>query len=751
MNSSPAEQPSADDITDCDREPIHIPGAVQPQGVLLALQIPELTIAQASGSAAEHFGRDAESLLGEPLSSLFGREGETQVRACLELPPGMVSTPLPLTTRVADREQMFNGIVHRSGECLILECEPTEDVSGRAFLGLGQSLRVALAQMARATSARSLCETAAREVRQITGFDRVLVYRFDPEWNGAVVAEDRREDMASYLHHHFPASDIPRQARELYAQNLLRLVADVHARPVPLVPANNPNTGQPLDLTFSSLRSVSPIHIEYLKNMGVGASMSVSILHEGQLWGLIACHHDTANPVPYEARLACELLGQALSLRVAAIELRETLDGRAERGEILRHLLDSLPPEPSIWQSLVARETLLLSLVDAAGAAVFADGDCLCVGNAPSEADARRVWDRLRDTSQSDLFSTDSLAAFDRDAFEGLETARGALAIWTSAERRDGIVWFRPEMVRTIEWAGNPEKPVEREAGQARIHPRKSFETWRQTVRLKSAPWGAAEIEAARSLRHAILEAALRRAVDGLAQANSRLEEKNRELDSFAYITSHDLKAPLRGIANLSRWIEEDMGEALTDDVRGQMHLLRGRVHRMEAMIAGILQLSRVGREPINPVPVDVGSLLNEIIDLLAPPPGFTIEVARDMPIITTEPIRLQQVFQNLISNALKHHAKTTGRIEITARESKRFWEFAVADDGPGISPKYHARIFELFQTLEARDKTENTGLGLALVKKIVEGQGGAIQVESEEGQGTTFRFTWPKRRRETS
>jgi two-component system, LuxR family, sensor kinase FixL len=242
-------------------------------------------------------------------------------------------------------------------------------------------------------------------------------------------------------------------------------------------------------------------------------------------------------------------------------------------------------------------------------------------------------------------------------------------------------------------------------------------------------------------------EDALKAHVAQLAAMTEQLRRKNEELDQFAYIASHDLKAPLRGIANLSQWIEEDMGERFSAEAREQMELLRGRVRRMEALIDGVLQLSRVGRVRTNPEPVRVSDLLGEVVDLLHPPEGFGVEVGADMPTVTAERLRLEQVFMNLINNAIKHHGPPPGRVRISWRDvgGNRF-EFAVADDGPGIAPQYHEKIFAVFQALAARDKVEGTGLGLSLVRKIVEDQGGRVWVESEPGRGATFRFTWPKR-----
>jgi PAS domain S-box-containing protein len=238
---------------------------------------------------------------------------------------------------------------------------------------------------------------------------------------------------------------------------------------------------------------------------------------------------------------------------------------------------------------------------------------------------------------------------------------------------------------------------------------------------------------------------ALQERTEELAGITASLEERNRELDQFAYVTSHDLKAPLRGIANLSQWIEEDLGEQATEDIRKQLDLLRGRVNRMEGLIDGILQYSRIGRVQGDLEPVEVGELLRDVVDLLGVPPEFTVEIGPGMPTITTERVRLQQVFSNLIGNAVKHRSRPDGHVCISTTDEHTMYEFAVADDGPGIAPQYHDRIFVIFQTLASRDTVEGSGLGLSLVKKIVESQGGRIWVESAEGAGATFHFTWPK------
>lgn len=230
-----------------------------------------------------------------------------------------------------------------------------------------------------------------------------------------------------------------------------------------------------------------------------------------------------------------------------------------------------------------------------------------------------------------------------------------------------------------------------------------------------------------------------------LAQTNATLENRNRELEQFAYVASHDLKAPLRAIANLSAWIEEDLDGQLPEENQHQMRLLRGRVLRMEALINGLLEYSRIGRTQTSAEVVAVADLLTDVIDSLDPPDSFTIAIAPNMPTLKTKAVLLRQVFANLISNAIKHHDRPNGRIQVSAHDRQTHYEFSVADDGPGIASEYHTKIFVIFQTLQARDTKESTGIGLSIVKKIVESEGGTIWLDSQEGRGAVFSFTWPK------
>jgi len=228
-------------------------------------------------------------------------------------------------------------------------------------------------------------------------------------------------------------------------------------------------------------------------------------------------------------------------------------------------------------------------------------------------------------------------------------------------------------------------------------------------------------------------------------KASGDLAKINKELDQFAYVVSHDLKAPLRAINNLSGWIEEDLGPNASEDVKKNMQLLRGRVARMESLIAGVLEYSRVGRLVNQIEELDAHKLVLETVEFLSPPKSFVVSLQNELPVIYADKLKMQQIFSNLISNAVKYHHTKNGTIKIGCRNEENYYHFSVTDDGPGIDPQYHQKVFDIFQTLQARDKVESTGIGLAIVKKIINEVGGDIWIDSEVGRGTSFIFSWPK------
>ena len=382
------------------------------------------------------------------------------------------------------RSKAFDGILHRNGVVTILELEPRAAPTAND----AEMLRPALARLQSATSLPDLLATAVAEIRALTGFDRVMAYRFHDDGHGEVVEEAKARDVESYRGLHYPASDIPTQARRLYLLNWLRIIPDVAYVPVPLVPVVSPRTGIALDLSLASLRSVSPIHIEYLRNMGVRASMSISLVHGNQLWGLFACHHREPRRVPFVVRSACELIGRLVSLQAAALAEIEAAAQRSALHDIEAALVDAIRGDPRGWaEGLASRSDALLRIVNATGAAICDGQQVHRMGAAPTEVEIQGIVAWLSQRGAT-LFETRALSHSYGPAREFGSVAAGLLAIAIPKPTPSYVLWFRPEVPATVTWSGDPSKPVESSAAGGRIHPRRSFSAWLEDVRGVSRP-----------------------------------------------------------------------------------------------------------------------------------------------------------------------------------------------------------------------------------------------------------------------
>lgn len=750
------EQPV--DLTNCDREPIHILGRVQPHGLLLVLREPELTIEQISGNSESIVGRVPDELIGGPLQQIISEEHSAALHVALAHEP-LDDNPLYVwTIQLPNSSGLFDGVIHRHNGVLILELEPVvqEPTPRRDMARLARN---AIARMGRAPSFEAFCQTVAEEVRQLTSFDRVMVYQFDTDGHGSVVAEARDEQLESLLGLHYPASDIPKQARALYVMNWLRLIADVHATPALLVPELHPQTGAPLDMSFAVLRSVSPIHIEYLKNMGVGASMSISLVQHGQLWGLIACHHYAPKYISYETRAACEFLAQAVSLQIET-QQRAAEHSYSEQlsGSIPRYI-EFMSHADSWLSGLTANAPSLLTFVHAGGVALCSNATCILEGATPPKDAVRALVNWLMQQPPSEVYSTDRISA-EYPPFAAYQSvASGVLALPISSEHGEYVVWFRPEEIQEVNWAGEPTKPVEVTEHGLRLSPRKSFELWKETVRGRSLPWQPFEIEAARRLRQAIVEVVVRHSLE-LARLNIDLERSNAELDAFAYVASHDLREPLRGIYNYANFLLEDYGDKIDQGGHAQVMTISRLARRMDTLLESLLQYSRVGRLDLAMHDVDLNDIVSEVLDVLRirlHELGVTIRIPQPLPTVRCDRVRVSEIFYNLISNAAKYNDKAEKWIEIGALgpEDLKPEELPpenstlhgpviyVRDNGIGIPDKHFASIFRIFKRLHGRDMYGGgSGAGLTIAKKIVERHNGMIWLASTPGVGTTFFFT---------
>lgn len=744
-------------LTNCDREPIHIPNSIQPHGVLMILSEPDLRIIRVSENTFEILGLTPANLLDRLLGEFISGEHIEAIGKCLDRSFEHIN-PIPLSFYSPEdfSPLSFNGIVHRAiGGEIVLELEPTVSTIKNDFFQFYHQIKNTLTKMQMALNLTELCNLIVQEIQAITGFDRVMIYRFNEQGDGTVIAEAKPDDREAFLGMHFPDTDIPKQAKHLYTLNWLRLIPDVNYQAIGL--ASNQEEGSEalpsLDMSYCSLRSVSPIHIEYLKNMEVAASMSVSLIQNQQLWGLISCHHHTPKFIPYEIRTICEFLGQLMSTEIANKETNENLDYKLYLKTLQGQFVERLARTDDFVSELIADPDTLLKLTGAAGVAVCQSNvDITPIGQTPNLEQIKTLLNWLLDHYKQDLFVTDSLSGLYPLAEEYTAIASGILAMAISKIQHRYIIWFRPELLQTVNWAGNPDKPKRlEEDGTITIFPRQSFELWQETVHGKSSPWLDCEIAAALELRQAIVDIVLRQAED-LANINLELERSNSELDSFAYIASHDLKEPLRGIHNYATFLLEDYSDLLQGDGAEKLNTLVRLTKRMESLIDSLLKFSRLGRQELQMYPIALDQLLKNVTELFAINPQWAncqIRVPRSLPTVLGDRVLLEEVFTNLISNAFKYNDRSDKWAEIgwiePSSQNPNFVTLYVRDNGIGIREKHLDSVFRIFKRLHAPSKYGGgTGAGLTIVKKIIERHGGNIQVQSIYGQGTIFLFALP-------
>ncbi|MGB3615993.1 MAG: ATP-binding protein [Elainellaceae cyanobacterium] len=762
----------AANLTNCDKEQIHSPGLIQPHGILLVLQGSALVISQVSDNLAEVTGRHPQEVLGLPLLDFLGSDQVMQVRRCLKedlesTNPLKISIPCPPAGghRLISRgHRTFDGIVHAQDDVVFLELEPKSGLGPGDFSAFYQRVQGTITRLQKSPTLLAMCQVVVQDIRQITGFDRVMVYKFDQDNAGSVVAEATNQDTA-YLGLHYPATDIPQQARRLYALNWLRLIPDVNYQPVAITPPNNPSTGQPPDLSFAVLRSVSPLHLEYMQNMGVAASMSISLMQGRRLWGLIACHHSSPKHISYDIRTACQFVGQVMSAELVNKTASEDSDYKVKLKSLQTEVVNTLSQSEQFLDGMGQLGPKLLALVSATGAAVFSGGQCLKVGAVPEEEELDLLLTWIKPQIQQNLFETRSLSEAYSPAASYEAIASGVLALEISRIHHNFILWFRPEVIQTVDWGGEPNKPSQEQPdGSLYLTPRKSFDRWQETVRGCCLPWKPVERDAVVELRNLIVGIVLRQA-DELASMNIELQRSNDELDSFAYIASHDLKEPLRGIHNYASFLMEDYEDVLDGDGVSKLQTVVRLTQRMESLLNSLLHCSRISRAELVHRSVDIDQVVRQTLAMLSvsrPQSDIEFRLPRPLPQTNCDRSQINELFMNLISNAIKYNDKTQPWVEIgyidlaageTLQDSSVFAAegqlassqtvFYVRDNGIGISPSYFKRIFQIFQRLHERESYGGgTGVGLTIVQKIVERHSGKIWIESALGQGSTFCFT---------
>jgi len=724
-------------------EQIHIPGWIQSHGVLLVLQEPEFDIIQVSSNTEEWLNISPENLLKQNLKCLLESH---QIDNIYNNLAGYFEyiNPVKLSIKCGNELRLFNSIIHRNDGVVILELEPCEDKSEPDFSQFYQLTLPTINRIHKSVNLHELCGIVVKEIRKITGFDRVMIYKFHPDDSGEVIAEDKREDIEAYLGLHYPAYDVPQPARDIFSINSLRIIPNINCQAVELIPKNNPVTNQPLDLSFSVLRGVSYCHIEYLDNMGVMGSMSISLVKEGKLWGLIACHHQSVKYISYNKRVVCEFLGQLMSIHIPIREQNDNLDYKVTLKSVQSEVIKIISESEDLLTVFRNIGSKLLTIVRATGAVISLEGAYHKIGKTPSDAEITALLNWVKNHIGTDIYSTDSLPIIYPPAKEFKDIGSGLLVQEIAKVQEIYVLWFRPEVSQTVNWAGNPEYPIEIESdGTMKLCPRKSFEEWQEIVQFHSLPWEPYEIQGAQEFKTAIVGIIMRR-ISELAKINLELEKSNDELDSFTYIASHDLKEPLRGIHNYSTFLMEDYGEILDQDGRDKLETLVRLTQRMEDLINALSFFSRLGRQELHKSAIDLNELIDNVAEVIRiSKPDASIEIINmdNLPVIYGDKILMEEVFSNLINNAVKYNNKNDKIVEIGHKETDESASIIyVKDNGIGIREKHQETIFKIFKRLHGKDRFGGgTGVGLTIVKKIIERHGGQIWLESNYGEGTIF------------
>jgi len=734
-------------LTQLKEAPINYPGCIQPHGVLIVLQEPDLVILQVSNNALTNLGMAAEQLLNQKLDVLLDTEQVEKIQAGLSDDDFDFINPTKVWVKqIPENFVLFDAIFHRNTQgVLILELEPVITQEGISFLSFYNLTKAAINRLKAMTSLQSLYQVITDELRIITGFDRVMLYKFSQDGHGVVVAEAKLVDLESFLDLHYPESDIPRPARELFMANSIRLIPNAPAQPVLISPVNHPINQQPLDLTNSILRSADSCHIEYLRNMGVSASLTISLVNQQKLWGLIACHHRSPKYFSYEMRQVCQFFGKVIFTEISSREEIEDYDYVVRLAQLKTQLIEYMSESDNFIDALVNHQSIFLDLTNSTGACVYFSGNCTIIGQTPDEAEIYDLVAWLNQQPDEDIFSTNCL----QNSYPGGEKihrmASGLLAI--SISKGNYVLWFRPAVTEIVNWGGNPHEPFEisQLQGSTLLSPSKSFARWQEIVSSTSLPWQKAEIRSVLELRRTIVNVILSQS-QKLTKLTQELERSNAELKKFAYVTSHDLQAPLNQVVNYVQLLERRYKTQLDEDARELINYAVEGVSLMQSLIDDVLSYSKVDTQPIAlaPIPMErslevaLSNLRQEITETAA-------TITHDtLPTVIADHTQMVQIFLNLISNSIKFHSHEPLKIHVGAEKLANAWLFSLRDNGIGIDPQFHQRIFIIFQQLHVRDEYPGTGVGLAICKKIIERHQGRIWVDSQLNEGATFYFTIP-------
>jgi light-regulated signal transduction histidine kinase (bacteriophytochrome) len=746
-------------ITNCEDEPIHIPGSIQPHGFLLGVEKETSKIIYCSENCGEYFGLPLQEILDKSLDTIFLKEELISFDAYFNSSENEIARSFIFTIKGTG----YSTSAHIINDCIVLEFEPFSTI----LLDLPdlyiQTKRFSY-YTERADNLKMLCQDIANETKSITGYDRIMIYRFDEQYNGEVFAESKNDNLKPFLGLHYPHTDIPAQARALYMSNKLRILSDVNYKPVPLYGLSNSNAQtNTLDLSMSTLRSFSPIHVQYLQNMGVGATLAISLIHKGKLWGMIVGHHYSARHIPYSTRLAAHLQAVFLS---SQIDVRQVAD-EFEYVKYTDKKIDKLHEQLAKPESeITKKENLLLlkDLINADGVIVYHKEKIFGEGSLPNDEYLGHLLKWLQTKFVNGSYKSSELVKEYPEATSFIDHIAGLYALSLGKNSENCIIWTLKEKIKKVNWAGNPDKAIVKNEETNVLAPRNSFATWTQSIKNQSREWRQAEKDAALEIC-AIVQTQLhlrelKEEEVRYQNLNEKLQKANDELSNMNWISTHDLKEPLRKIQIYASIILEKDASVIPESVKNTILRMQSSAGRMQMLIEDLLSYNKVINSEERFKEVDLNEVLEEVNDELKE----TLEekegkiLSTDLPIVQGVKFQIRQLFINLISNSIKFAKeneqpiikidyKKTVRPSVDSPEDGRNFFYhciTISDNGIGFDDAYKEDIFKVFHRLHTREY-KGSGVGLAICKKIIESYGGFIEARSEENRGAIFTLYFPK------
>ncbi|WET02435.1 ATP-binding protein [Flavobacterium sp. YJ01] len=734
-------------LTNCDQEPIHIPGKIQPHGFLIGLT-DDWIIDFCTSNISSYIDVSHKQALGEKFETVFGGRAQEQIFNYIN--SDTVQDVFPLEIELLHKNFQVN--IHKSNDIYVLEAEEQFDKQILADV-YTQTIQF-VNQMNNTKSLKDLCALVAEGTREITGYDRVMIYRFDEQYNGEVYAESCRNDLEPFLGLHYPHTDIPVQARELYIRNELRLIADINYQAVPIFTVDD-KEDKNLDLSLSILRSSSPIHVEYLKNMGVGATLTISLIHHDRLWGLIACHHYSEKNISPAVRLAAKLQGQFIT---SQIDIRESNDENSSAKistDALEHLTALELPLAENSLNTIIKMPELLSLCNAGGVSILFRNKIYKNGLTPDDDQIKAFVELLENRKSAEFYATRKISE-DFPELEGCSNFAGA--VYHALGSSGHVIWYRSETVSEISWAGDPEKSIVKD--EKGLHPRNSFNIWKQIVKGQSSIWKQYEINSAakyaHSLHNNLMMILLSEEEEKYRLQSEILKETNSELENINWISTHDLQEPLRKIQMITSKLLSEKSSNPEDPEFDSLQRVSKSASKMRELLQDILKYTRIKntREAAEKIDLNLifETVIEEISELLLESDA-SIECEK-LPEVNAISFLMKQLFLNLIQNSLKYASPDRlPAIKITASQEPvllkdRFTVYCswvkFSDNGIGFDQQYADSIFKVFTRLHNQDQYSGSGIGLALCKKIMQTIGGAISAEGKLGEGASITIYFP-------